>query len=102
MLAARAPHTYTLERMNTAILIGWLLVAASIVAGVYYSVLGILALKHLPDSTEQDRVVGWTLWWFLESDRYDEAGKQICRRGGTVFALALCLAVPGYYLALQR
>ena len=88
--------------MNAAVLIGWILVAASIVAGVYYSVLGILALKHLPDFTKQDRFVGWTLWWFVEVDRYDEAGKHLCRCGGTIFVLALCLAVPGYYLALQR
>lgn len=85
--------------METAVLIGWLLVAASSVAGAYYCVLGIAALKHLPDATEQDRVVGWTLWWFLEAARYDEAGKQICRRGAVVLAVGVCLAVPGYYLA---
>lgn len=88
--------------MGTAALVGWLLVGASVAAGLYYCALGIAALKHLPNATEQDRVVGWTLWWFLESDRYDEGGKQLCRRGGTVFAIAWCLAVPGYYLALRR
>ena len=87
--------------METAVLIGWLLVAVSIGAGAYYCVLGIAALKHLRDATEQDRVVGWTLWWFLEAARYDERGNQLCQRGAAVFALAWCLALPGYYLALR-
>jgi hypothetical protein len=88
--------------MGTVTAVGWLLVAASILAGVYYCYLGISALKHLPDATQQDRVVGWTLWWFLESSRYDEAGKVLCRRGGVIFTIAWALAVPGYYLALRR
>jgi hypothetical protein len=92
----------TLDRMGTVALIGWLLVAGSVVAGVYYFMLGVAALKHLPDATEQDRVVGWTLWWFLESARYDEAGKRLCKRGGAISALAWGLAIPGYYLALRR
>ena len=88
--------------MGTVTIFGWVLVAASIVAGLYYCALGISALKHLPDATEQDRVVGWTLWWFMDSSRYDEAGKLLCRRGSVVFAIAWALAVPGYYMALQR
>lgn len=87
--------------MATTVLIGWALVVASIGAGLYYCALGLAAIKHLPSATEQDRVVGWTLWWFLESDRYDEQGKNLCRRGANVFALAWGLAVPGYYLALR-
>lgn len=70
-------------------------------SGLYYCALGIAALKHLPDATEQDRVVGWTLWWFLEAARYDEQGKRLCRRGATVFVVAWVLPVPGYYFALR-
>jgi hypothetical protein len=88
--------------VETLTVIGWGLVAASIVAGAYYCALGVSALRHLPEATEVDRVVGWTLWWFLEQDRYDDTGKQLCRRGSTVFALVWCLAIPGYYLALWR
>ena len=88
--------------METSALIGWLLVAASIAASFYYCALGISALRHLPKSTEIDRVVGWTLWWFLGESRYDEEGKRLCRRGGVVFAIAWALAVPGYYLAFRR
>lgn len=83
------------------VLFGWGLVAASIVAGLYYCALGIAALKHLPNATEQDRVVGWTLWWFLEATRYDDHGKRLCRRGATVFAIAWGLAIPGYFFALR-
>lgn len=82
-------------------LLGWTSVAASIAAGLYYCALGIAALKHLPNATEQDRVVGWTLWWFLEAARYDEEGKGLCRRGAAAFAVAWGLAVPGYYFALR-
>lgn len=87
--------------MGTTVLLGWTFVTASIVAGVYYCALGIAALKLLPNATEQDRVVGWTLWWFLEAARYDEQGKTLCRRGATAFAGAWSLAVPGYYFALR-
>lgn len=79
--------------MGIVSIVGWILVAASIVAGLYYCALGIAALKHLPNATEQDRVVGWTLWWFLDSSRYDAAGKLLCRRGGLIFAIAWALAV---------
>jgi len=70
-------------------------------AGLYYAYLGLVALKHLRDATDIEKTVGWTLWWFLEVDRYDEVGKKICRRGSTVFVLAWCLAAPGYYLAFR-
>ena len=84
------------------VIFAWLLVAASCVLGAYYCALGITALKHLPEATQIDRVVGWTLWWFLDADRYDIEGKLLCRRGARVFAAAWCLAVPGYYLALRN
>jgi hypothetical protein len=88
--------------MHTSVIFGWVLVGASIAAGLYYCALGIAALKHLPTATEIDRVVGWTAWWFLEKDRYDDEGQRLCRRGAVLFALAWALAVPGYYLALRR
>ena len=49
--------------------------------GFYYVFLGITALKHLPDADEIDKTVGWTAWWCLESDRYDEEGKRLCKKG---------------------
>ena len=76
--------------------------ALSIGAGLYYCALGIAALKHLSNANTQDRLIGWTLWWFMEPDRYDDIGKRICRRGAFVFAIAWGLAAPGYYLALRR
>jgi hypothetical protein len=91
----------TVDLMGMTALLGWTLVAASIMAGLYYCALGIAALKHLSKATEQDRFVGWTLWWFLEAARYDEQGKSLCRLGATVFTVAWGLAVPGYYFALR-
>lgn len=97
-----APLNLALDRMGTTEIIGWTLVAASIAAGLYYSALGIAALRHLPTATQMDRVFGWTSWWFLEQARYDEEGKRLCRRGRVVFAVAWALAVPGYYLLIRR
>ena len=88
--------------MTTLATIGWVLVAASIPFGLYYIFLGIAALKYLPNATEVDRVVGWTLWWFTERDRYEDEGKRLCTRGRIVFAITWGLAIPGYYLALRR
>ena len=88
--------------MRTTEIVGWMLVAASIAAGLYYSALGIAALRHLSGATQMDRVFGWTSWWFLERARYDEEGKRLCRRGAIVFALAWALAAPGYYLLMRR
>ena len=88
--------------MGTTVIIGWGLVAASIVSGIYCCALGIAALRHLPTAKEMDRVIGWTLWWFLEWERYDDEGKRLCNRGGWAFIITLFLAVPGYYLAMFR
>ncbi len=30
-------------------------------AGITYAVLGLLAMQHMPGSTEADRTVGWSL-----------------------------------------
>jgi hypothetical protein len=63
-------------------------------AGVAYSVLGVLALKHLGGATEVDRTIGWSLLWSLEWRRYDAEGRRLCRVGGIVFLLsAACWAV---------
>ena len=93
--------TCALDRIEITVLLGWALVSASVLAGLYYCVLGTRALKHLLDATEQDRFIGWALWWFLETARYNEEGRRLCRLGGAVFAIVWSLAIPGYYFVLR-
>lgn len=58
-------------------------------AGLYLCGLGIAALKYLPNLSEVNRTVGWTLWWWLDWKRYEEEGRKLCRKGGWVFILAI-------------
>jgi hypothetical protein len=82
--------------VNTTL--AFILGTAGTAAGLYYSFLGIVALKHLPRSTETDRTVGWSLWWWLESARYDAEGKRLCRRGAWVFVFgAMCWLLAMYF-----
>jgi hypothetical protein len=59
--------------------------------GVYYAILGIAAIKYLRDATEVDKVVGWTLWWCLDADRYAEEGRRLCSRGILVALASIVL-----------
>lgn len=68
------------------------------VAGLVYSFLGILALKYLPDADETDRVAGWTLWWWLDGERYDPEGQRLCKLGGWVFGVGAGCWVAAAYL----
>jgi predicted cobalt transporter CbtA len=71
---------------------------AGAMAGLLASGLGLAALKHLPAATESDRVVGWTLWWWVNTKRYDSEGQRLCRRGGWVFAVgAVCWILAVYF-----
>ena len=63
--------------MNTQLLLG---MVASIL-GIWYSVLGLRAIQFLQKADAQDRSVGWSLWWCLDGDRYDEPGKRLCKWG---------------------
>ena len=65
------------------------LAALGSAAGVVYAILGIVVWKHLPESTQTDRTVGWTLWWFLEARRYTNEGRKLCGVGGIMFALGV-------------
>ena len=80
--------------MHSAICL--LLIAASVVAGLYCCMLGIAALKHMHESTESDRTYGWTLWWFLEASRYNDTGKKMCRQGAIVFFSGIALVILGW------
>ena len=67
-------------------------------AGLLASGPGLVALKHLPVATETDRVVGWTLWWWVDTKRYDSEGQRLCRQGGWTFAFgAVCWVLTVYF-----
>lgn len=71
-----------------------LLMVLGSLSGVASSILGILALSHpKTDSslTEVDRVAGWTLLWWLEREKYDQAGQKLCTIGTYTFSFgAIC------------
>jgi hypothetical protein len=75
-----------------------LLAFAGAMFGIAYSALGFIALKYLNNASETDRVVGWSLWWFTEADRYTSKGKRLCVLGGIAFACGIACWV-GWYAA---
>jgi hypothetical protein len=73
-------------------------VVASIL-GVYYSALGVAAIRHLQSPSEADKVVGWTLWWCLESNRYDADGQRFCKQGQVVVLVCVALWIACFVVA---
>lgn len=69
--------------------------AASIL-GIWYSMLGISAIKHLHKADEVDKVVGWTLWWCFDTERYDDEGRRLCKKGQLVAMASVALWVAAY------
>lgn len=70
--------------------------------GFVYAGTGLAALKYLSGSNEVDRTVGWTLWWWAASDRYDAEGKRLCRRGAWLFWFAAVCWILAVYFSKQR
>lgn len=58
-----------------------------IVCGLAYAALGIAAAKYMHHSTYIDKYVGWSLWWFLEREKYSDRGKKYCTIGA-IFAFS--------------
>jgi hypothetical protein len=69
------------------------------VAGIAYALLGLSALRHLANTTESEKAVGWSLWWFLEYRRYTPEGQRLCVRGGALFALGAACWLAAYMLS---
>ena len=59
--------------------------------GIWYAVLGISAIKHLRDADQIDKTVGWSLWWCLDNDRYDDEGRRLCKRGRLLALTSIAL-----------
>jgi hypothetical protein len=65
-----------------------LLAVLGTVAGLLYVTLGVLALRHVlrpSEVSEVDRVVGWSLWWWIDWGKYTRRGRQLCVAGGIAF-----------------
>lgn len=62
-------------------------IVVGIACGLAYAALGITAIKHMPYPKYFDKYVGWSLWWFLERDKYGDGGKKYCTIG-TIVAFA--------------
>jgi hypothetical protein len=59
--------------------------------GIWYVVLGIFAIKHLRDADQIDKAMGWSLWWCLDVKRYDDKGRQLCKKGQLAAFAAIAL-----------
>jgi hypothetical protein len=51
------------------------------ILGIAYAILGMRAVRHLQHADQIDKAVGWSLWWCLESKRYDNEGRRLCKQG---------------------
>jgi hypothetical protein len=63
-----------------------------IVAGLVYVGLGVSALKYVKDQSrlsEVDRVAGWSLWWWIEKEKYNPVGQRLCLAGAVTFAIGI-------------
>lgn len=56
-------------------------------AGLAYAILGIVAERHRKDaaaSSDVNRYINWSLWWFIERDQYDTRGRRLCSAGAVI------------------
>ena len=74
--------------------------ALGTILGIWYSILGMQAVRHLHHADEVDKAVGWSLWWCLDLARYDDEGRQLCKQGQVLAFLATGLWIAAY--AIQR
>ena len=66
------------------------------ILGIWNSVLGFSAARHLARADAIDKAIGWSLWWCLDTSRYDEEGRLLCRRGQVLAFLAIALWIAAY------
>ena len=70
--------------------------AIGTILGIWYAVLGLLAVKHLHYSDQIDKAVGWSLWWCFDVSRYDDEGQRLCKRGQLLAFTAAALWIAVY------
>lgn len=75
-----------------SILVGGL----AILLGIWYSMLGFSAVKYLNDADVVDKIAGWTLWWCIDVNRYNDEGQRLCKRGQAIASAAVMLSVVVY------
>jgi hypothetical protein len=80
-----------------------ILLVASVVFGIAYTMLGLQANDHLNENTSKsDRSIGWLFWWSFSKDKYDEQGKKLCAKGQILAYLLLSLYVAWYFILLKN
>jgi hypothetical protein len=72
------------------------LVAIGTLAGVVYCVLGLAAVKHLPNADATDRSVGWMIIWIADFRRYTDPGKRLCGVGAVVLVVGIAAWLAFY------
>ncbi|MEG2280241.1 MAG: hypothetical protein RSB86_05270 [Comamonas sp.] len=68
------------------------------ISGIAYSIVGILAVKHLKNPTYNDSYINWTLWWCIDRGKYDENGKNYCNIGLILAFIGFSSWVIFFYL----
>jgi type IV secretory pathway TraG/TraD family ATPase VirD4 len=80
----------------------WILLIASVILGVAYTVLGLQANDHLNENNSKtERSIGWLFWWSFSKEKYDEEGRKLCAQG-QLLAFALLALYAGWYFALLK
>jgi hypothetical protein len=81
----------------------WIVLIASVVFGMTYTVMGWKARDHLTEkASDSDRTVGWLFWWSFAMDKYDEEGKKLCKQGQVLAILLLGLYATWYFILLKK
>ena len=57
--------------------------------GIFYAFTGIKAARHLLRPDNGDKYFSWALWWCLDTEKYDDAGQDYCRRGRVLAVLSI-------------
>lgn len=80
----------------------WILLVASVVIGVTYTILGLQARDHLNDNaSSSDRSVGWLFWWSFGKEKYDQEGQRLCTLGQVLAYLLIAMYAAWYFVLLK-
>jgi hypothetical protein len=70
-----------------------LMVAAILVLGVIYLILGLVAFGHVGSDDKRERMAALSPWWAFYSDLYNESGRKLCTGGKIVFGVFLVISI---------
>jgi nitrogen fixation-related uncharacterized protein len=79
-----------------------LVIAVSIVLGVWYMALGLKARQYLTEkASSSDRAIGWLFWWCFDTEQYNSEGQKICKQG-QLLAIPILGMYAAWYFVLAK